>query len=117
MTDAATPASTKPSDLPSEEHILKRIEEYAETNPGDRKWEVPDEKAAADLLVVIAAQVRRASRTVKEEAARRPYRRAEAEYRRAAANGRAMEYIRGMTEETQLVIYGLQIVCPPVIIQ
>lgn len=109
MTESVMSASPGESRAPDPKHILERLEEYAEANPNATSYTLRTEEEAAMLLLAIAAVVKLVARDVDHAKDRRTIQDYARTYRQVSISGRAMDYIRELSDEDSLEIYGLTI--------
>lgn len=121
MTDSATSVSRSASSGQSEPRmprILQQIEEYADEHPEAQAYYLSTEDDARDLLVAIMSTLRitmqnsTLSRQEKEEIGRHAM-----SYHEAIQSGECLNFVRLLTEDDELAIYGLTLKVSPVLIQ
>ena len=118
--DSATDASQ--NDLSEEELvqsdlILERLERYAAENPDATEYRLDTEIEAQQLLIAMAAALKLMSKDIEDRKDRQVLTNYANTYRQKVIHGKALEYIRELSEEDQLTIHGMKIVAPVIILQ
>jgi len=113
MADSVTSASQPQSSEPATSgHILARMEEYSEEHPEATSYLISTELEAEELLLAIAATLKHLMRDVKHRDDQAQIKKIGQQYRLAVVQNRALDYIRGLTGDDELEIYGLKITVP-----
>jgi len=89
---------------------LPAIEAYAQAFPDATIYEIETELEAAQILLSMAAMIKRTARSVKNKVDRNTYLEVASNYRRVVNQGKALETFANMTEADQLELYGLTLV-------
>ena len=96
---------------------LAYIGEYAEQNPLATEYYVETELEAQKILLAMAASIKHLVKDVKRNEDKATMLKFANQYRQAVIHSNALDYIRNMTEETQLEIYGLALKARRIILQ
>lgn len=107
MTASDTPSSALAQ---ATTHALAAIEAYAEAFPDETYYEVTTELEAAQILLSMAAVIKRTAKYVINDIDRSTYRAVASRYRSAVNQGKALKTFADMTEDDQLELYGLKMV-------
>lgn len=91
-------------------HALAAIEAHAAAFPDDTFYEIETELEAAQILLSMAAMIKRTARSVKNQMDRNTYLEVAAAYRKAVNQGKALRTFGDMAEADQLELYGLKLV-------
>jgi hypothetical protein len=116
MTEDATPVSPKPSRARSD-HVLERIEQWAEENPEATEYILTGEDEAAQVLLAIAATIKLTARGIENQRDKALYMAHARRFRQRVVKGEALECFREMTEDDQLELYGKVLVAPRIVLQ
>lgn len=100
----------------SPDHVLQLVEDHADRHPGQDYW-IQTETHAGELLLAIAAVVRSTAKGVSDKHDRKLMQNFANEYVQAVQDSRALEYIRGLTEEDELELYGCKLRAQTVVLQ
>lgn len=114
MTDSATVASRPESTKPN---ILQRLEAYAEENPLATEYQLTDELEAEELLGAMAVMLRSMAEDVKHKADAKVLHDYARTYHQQVKHRTALNYIRGLTEDDELVFCGMKLVVPVILLQ
>lgn len=114
---APSPGSKKPvtlSNAPAE--LLQRIEEYAQEDPGGEYW-IQNEYEAAQLLIAMAASLKHARKSLGSSQDGAVLKQYERIYRQAVNQGKALNYLRNVSEEDAIELFGVRIRARTILIQ
>ena len=96
--------------------VIARIKDYRDEHPEATAYTVTEESAAGELLLMLADQLR-ASLDGRPKHERKEVIRIERLYRRARAEGRALHYLATLTDDEELVIFGLKLTVPAILVR
>lgn len=106
------------SELGKPQHVLERLEQWAEDNPAATEYVVGTEFEAASILVAMAATLKVAKAAIMEStgASEETLNRYARRYRQAAGTGTALRYLREIDgdEENQIELFGKRIRAMPI---
>lgn len=110
MADTVTPAS-KPtsSEVPK---ALERLAQYAEEHPEKNEYRITSELEAAEILTMLAATLKLGAKQTRDREYAKKLRDFSHVYKLQVKRGNALEYIRQLSEEEELVIYGMKLTAP-----
>jgi hypothetical protein len=108
MADTVKPALKPTSSEPG--HILERLEQFAADNPMESEYRITSELEAEQLLIAIAAVVKNNAEGIDDPKAAQKLRNIAHLYKQKVQRNQALEYLRELSDEVQLEIYGLKIV-------
>ena len=91
-------------------HALAAIEAHAAAFPDATIYEITTELEAAQILLSMAAMIKRTAKDVANKMDRNTYLETASAYRRAVNRGKALSTFANMTEADQLELYGLKLV-------
>lgn len=94
--------------------LLKRIEEYAEENPDAESYWIDNEYEAAQLLVAMAASLNHMRKTGAGQFKGETLQKYERIYRQAVNQGKALNYLRNVSEEDAISLFELRIRVPSI---
>lgn len=92
------------------QHALATIEAHAAAFPDADIYEIETELEAAQILLSMAAMIKKTAKSIKNKHDKATYREVASAYRRAVIQGKALETFANMTEADQLELYGLKLV-------
>jgi len=91
-------------------HALAAIEAHAAAFPDAEFYEITTELEAAQILLSMAAMIKKTAKSVNNAADRHTYLEVAANYRKVVNQGKALRTFGDMTEADQLELYGLKLV-------
>lgn len=115
MADTVKSASNETSN--NQNHILNRLEQYAEENPEKREYRITSELEAEQLLLAMAAILRSQARGMDDLKDARVLTQYAHIYKQKVQRNMAMEYIRELGEEESLYLFGLKLTVSPIVLQ
>ena len=121
MTDSATgasPGDSTPPDSMTPSNIMERLELHKEENPTAMEYWIETELEAAELLTAMAASLQLLRKDPNPEIANSEvladYARL---YRRTVAQGKAINYLRNLTDSDAISVHGMRIRARRIVLQ
>lgn len=113
MTDSATgasPGDSMPPGNTTPSNILERLEQFKEDNPTAMEYWIETEIEAAQLLIAMAASLKTLASDIKNDPAGvETFQNYARLYRRTVAQGKAINYLRNLTDTDSIAICGMRI--------
>lgn len=117
MTESATTASPGGSRKAERLNVIQRLEAYAEDHPEATTYSITSEWEAEEILGAMALSLAALANDVKDKTDRAELTKYGKQYHLAVVERRALEFIRELTDDDELVIYGLKLQVPAIVLQ